>query len=219
MAALFRDPGAQRQHRRGPFQRLGLRFFIHAQHHSLVRRIEVEPGDVADLGLQGRSVENLKLSARHGCSPHSRHTSAILTFETPSSAASSRDDQCVTPSRSGGGSRVASTIATSSVVRGLPGSGRSASPPVPSAAYRFFLKITVGLDTPVRRTISFVPIPSPASSTILARWASPARMDVARTHEASTSRLRGGTSTHTVNAITHGHGTSTRGQHTSLTGN
>ena len=146
-------------------------------------------------------MENLKLSARHGCSPHSRHTSAILTLDTPSSAASSRDDQCVTPSRSGGGSSVASTIATSSVVRGLPGLGRSSSPPIPSAAYRFFHVITVGLDAPVRRTISLVPGPSPASSTIRARWASPARIDGDRTHEASTSRSRGGTSTLTVKAI------------------
>jgi hypothetical protein len=64
---------------------------------------------------------------------------------------------------------VASTIATSSVTRGLPGLGRSSSPPIPSAAYRFFHKITVGFDIPVRRMISFVPVPSPASSTILAR--------------------------------------------------
>ena len=94
-------------------------------------------------------------------------------------------------------------MATSSVVRGLPGRGRSSSPPVPSAAYRFFHKITVGLDTPVRRAISFVPIPLPASSTIRARWASPARIDGDRTHEASTSSSRGGTSTFTVNAINH----------------
>ena len=135
----------------------------------------------------------------------------------PSSAASSRDDQCVTPSRSGGGSRVASTIATSSVHRARPGFGRSSSPPVPSAAYRFFHKITVGLDTPVRRTISFVPIPSAASSTILARWASPARIDGDRTHEVSTSRSRGGTSTFTVNGMNHHPPTITGGQDSSLT--
>ena len=163
-------------------------------------------------------MENLKLSVRHGCSFHSRHTSATLTLDRPSSAASSRDDQCVTPSRLGGGSRVASTIATSSVVRGLPGFGRSSSPPIPSAAYRFFHKITVGLDTPVRRTISLVPVPSPASSTILARWASPARIDGDLTHEASTSRSRGGTSTFTVNGINHRPSAKTRGQGYSLTG-
>ncbi len=80
------------------------------------------------------SVENLKLSARHGCSPYSRHTLATLTFDRPSSAASSRLDPCVIPSRARGGSKVASTTATSSVVRGLPGLGRSSSPPIPSAA-------------------------------------------------------------------------------------
>ena len=163
------------------------------------------------------SVENLNVSARHGCSPYSRHTSATLTLDRPSSAASSRDDQCVTPSRSGGGSSVRSTIATSSIVRGLPGFGRSSSPPIPSAAYRLFHAITVGFDTPVRRTISFVPTPSAASSTIRARCASPARIDGERAHETSTSRSRGGTSTLTVNGIGHGPGNGTRGQGISLT--
>jgi hypothetical protein len=111
------------------------------------------------------SAENLKDSVRQGCSPHSRHTLATFTFDRPSSAASSRDDQCVTPSRVGGGSSVASTTATSSVVRGLPGLGRSSRPPMPSAACRRFHAITVGLDTPARRTISLVPSPSPASSS------------------------------------------------------
>ena len=108
-------------------------------------------------------------------------------------------------------------MATSSVTRGLPGFGRSSSPPIPSVAYLFFQAITVGLDSPVRRTISFVPIPSPASSTIRARCASPARIEVERAHEASTSRSRGGTSTFTVNAITHSHGTEINGQGISLT--
>ena len=78
--------------------------------------------------------------------------------------------------------------------------------------------ITVGFDTPVRRTISLVPVPSPASSTIRARWASPARIDGERTHEASTSRSRGGTSTFTVNAMNHRPRTITGGQDSSLTG-
>jgi len=77
-------------------------------------------------------VENLNVWDRHGCNPYSRQTAATLTLDRPSSRASSRLDQCVTPSRSGGGSKVASTIATSSVVRGLPAFGRSASPPIPS---------------------------------------------------------------------------------------
>jgi hypothetical protein len=99
-------------------------------------------------------------------------------------------------------SRTASPAVTAPPSLAAPGTlGRSDSPPIPSAAYHFFHVITVGLDTPVRRTISLVPSPSPASSTIRARCASPARIDVDRTHEASTSRSRGGTSTHTVKAI------------------
>ena len=163
------------------------------------------------------SVENLKLSARQGCKPYSRHTLATFTFDRPISAASSRDDQCVTPSRPGGGSKVRNTTATSSVVRGLPGLGRSSSPPIPSAAYRCFQKITVGFDTPVRRTISLVPAPSAASRTIRARCASPARIDWERVHEARTSRSRGGTSTVTVNGIRHHPRTTSGGQDSSLT--
>ena len=39
----------------------------------------------------------------------------MVTLLSPSSAASSREDQCVTPSLAGGASRVASTIGTSSI--------------------------------------------------------------------------------------------------------
>ena len=54
VAALFRDAGLHGQHRRLAFQRLRLGFFIDAQHHGLVRRVEVQAGDVADLGFQLR---------------------------------------------------------------------------------------------------------------------------------------------------------------------
>ena len=163
------------------------------------------------------SVENLNVSRRQGCSPYSRHTSATFTFERPISAASSRLDQCVTPSLRGGGSSVRSTIATSSVVRGRPGLRRSSSPPRPSAAYRRFQAMTVGFDTPTRVTISFVPAPSAASRTIRARWASPALIDGDRHHEESTSRSRGETSTLTVNGIIHDPVTAIIGQGNSLT--
>ncbi len=155
------------------------------------------------LASSSGSVENLNVSTRHGCNPHSRHTWATLTLLTPSSFASRREDQCVTPSRAGGASNVRSTISVSSIVRGRPGFGRSASPPMPSAAYRFFHAITVGLDTPTRLAISFVPTPSAASSTIRARCASPARTDGARNHPARTSRSRGDTSTATGNDMSH----------------
>ena len=63
VAALFGDPGPQRQHRRGPLQRLGLGLLIHAQDDSLVRRVEVQAHHVADLGLQlrvGGELETLR---------------------------------------------------------------------------------------------------------------------------------------------------------------
>jgi hypothetical protein len=117
----------------------------------------------------------------------------------------------------GGGSSAASTIAASPAVRGLPGRGRPSSPLVPSAAYRFSRKSTAGLDAPVRRTISSVPRPSSASSTILARCASPARIEGERPHKVSTSRSRGGTFTLTVNAVSHAPRNATSSQGTSLT--
>jgi hypothetical protein len=49
------------------------------------------------------SVENLKVSARHGLIPYSRQTRAMVSRLTPSSPASSRVDQWVIPSRGGGG--------------------------------------------------------------------------------------------------------------------
>ena len=130
-----------------------------------------------------------------------RQIRATQTLEMPSWAASSRLDQCVTPSFSGGGSSVASTTATSSTCAGRPGFGRSSRPAIPSAAYRFFHAITVGFDTPVPFTISFVPAPSAASSTIRARCASPAGIDGARSHRASSARSESGSSTATVNGI------------------
>jgi hypothetical protein len=77
------------------------------------------------------SVENLNVSRRHGCSPHLRQIFATHTFEIPSCSASSRLDQCVTASRCGGGSKVASTTPTSSTRGGRPDFGRSPSPAIP----------------------------------------------------------------------------------------
>jgi hypothetical protein len=149
------------------------------------------------------SVENLNVSRRHGCSPHLRQILLTHTCEMPSWSASSRLDQCVTPSFSDGGSSVASTTATSSTCAGRPGLGRSANPSSPPSRYRFFQPITVGLDTPTRATISLVPTPSAASSTIRARCAKPARNDDARIQRVNSARSSAGTSTGTVNDIPH----------------
>ena len=58
------------------------------------------------------SVENLNVSRRHGWTPYSRQARAIGAFPTPRRVASSRLDQCVTPSFFGGGLNVAAMIAS-----------------------------------------------------------------------------------------------------------
>ncbi len=120
------------------------------------------------------SVENLKVSRRHGCRSHFRQTSMMLAGEIPRSLASNRDDQCVTPSRSGGLSSVRTTIALSSTVRGLPERGMSSSAAMPPAWYRDRQCRTVGTDVPHRPATSVCGSPSAARSTILARRATPA---------------------------------------------
>jgi hypothetical protein len=88
-------------------------------------------------------------------------------------------------------------------VGGRPGFARSSNPARPSLAYRRFQAITVGLLTPTRCTISFVPTPSSASNTIRARCASPAGIDEDRVQELSTARSAGETCTSTVNGMHH----------------
>jgi hypothetical protein len=59
----------------GGVQGLDLGLLIDAQHHCVLRRGEVEPDDIGDLG---GSVENLKVSHRHGATPYSRHARATV---------------------------------------------------------------------------------------------------------------------------------------------
>ena len=54
VGGLLRQAGPQRQDRRGPVQGLDLRFLVHGQHDCLLRRVQVEADDVADLRLQLR---------------------------------------------------------------------------------------------------------------------------------------------------------------------
>jgi hypothetical protein len=57
-------------------------------------------------------VENLNVSERHGRTPYARHARAIVVGSTLSRDANSRLDQCVTPSRFGGGFSVSVMIAS-----------------------------------------------------------------------------------------------------------
>lgn len=136
--------------------------------------LRYSPTTSVSLASSCGSVENLKSSRRQGCSPHLCQTSMMLAVETPSSAASSRDDQWVTPSRFGGGSSVVTTIFTSSTVLGRPDRGRSSSALIPAATYRDRQWRTVGTDVPHRWATAVCGSPSAASSTIRARRVRPA---------------------------------------------
>ena len=63
--------------------------------------------------------------------------------------------------------------------------------------------MTVGLDTPTRCTISFVPTPSSASNTIRARCANPAGNDGARVQRINSARASADIRTVTVNDMHH----------------
>src|SRR5680860_1119672 len=71
--------------------------------------LRYRPTTSRTLASSSGSVENLKVSTRHGCSFHLRQIRATVAKEMPSCAASSRLDQCVTPSSGGGGCKVVTT--------------------------------------------------------------------------------------------------------------
>ena len=59
---LLRHPRQDRQDRRGPVQGLDLRFLIDAEHHGLLRRVQIQPDHVADLRVElgvGGELERL----------------------------------------------------------------------------------------------------------------------------------------------------------------
>ncbi len=86
------------------------------------------------LASSSGSVENLNVSTRQGCRFHLRQIRATVANPMPSSPANSRLDQCVTPSRSGGGFSVAVTTSASSTRRGRPDRLRSSSAASPPSA-------------------------------------------------------------------------------------
>jgi hypothetical protein len=64
---LLRESRTERKDRLGAIERLDLRLLIHAEHDRVVGRVQIQADDVADLGLQLGSVENLNVPRRHGC--------------------------------------------------------------------------------------------------------------------------------------------------------
>ena len=137
VSLLGGGPGAQRQDRGGPVQRLDLGFLVDTDDHRLLGRIQVQGDDVTDLGFQlgiGGERERLhppRLQVPLPPDPGDRGEG------DPSWAPSRRLDQCVTPNPGGGASKVATTTATSSCTSGRPGRSASSSPFIPPSTYRF----------------------------------------------------------------------------------
>ena len=92
------------------------------------------PTTSVTLATSSGSVENRNDSARHGCTPYSRHARATVASPMPRWRASSRLDQCVTPYFFGGEVNVVATTARWSTRRGRPERGSSARPARPEAA-------------------------------------------------------------------------------------
>ena len=121
---------------------------------SVLRWRQVQPDDVGDLGLQLRirgELERLGLPRLDPVVLPDRGDGGVLQ---PRRAASSRDDQCVTPRLAGGGVKVDVITAARSTVRGRPGRFWVSSPARPRSAYRDRHRFTVGRVTPTRSAIS-----------------------------------------------------------------
>ena len=100
---LLGVPGLHRQRLRGPVQRLDLGFFVDTEHDRVLRRRQIQPDMSVTFATSSGSVENLNVSAFHGFTPYSSKSRRPWSGH-PQPGASSRDDQCVTPSLLGGGS-------------------------------------------------------------------------------------------------------------------
>jgi hypothetical protein len=117
-------------------------------------RVQVQPDDVTDLGLEFRVGGELEGVALGGLQLPFAPDPRDLAKEIPNCRASRRADQCVTPSQAGGGSSVAVTTATWSAVGGRPECFPSASALMPPVSNRLRQCRTVGRDTPTHRLIS-----------------------------------------------------------------
>jgi len=73
MRLLVRDPGPEREDRRGPVQALDLRLFIDTEDDGPLRRVQVQPEDVADLGFRvGGELERMSLPRLQAPAPPQR---------------------------------------------------------------------------------------------------------------------------------------------------
>jgi hypothetical protein len=112
VGAPFGEPGLHRQHLLGPIEGLDLALASIDKHDRVLRRREIQTHHVDDLGDQlrvGGELERLRPPRLDAVVPPGPVT---VAFPIPRWSASSREDQCVTPSFFGGGGfNVAATIA------------------------------------------------------------------------------------------------------------
>ncbi len=134
VGGLLRQSRTQRQDRGGPLQGLDLAFSSMQSTTAFSGGCKYSPTTSRTFASSSGSVENVNVSTRQGCRSQLRQIRATVAKPTPNSAASSRLDQCVTPSRRGGGVNVATTTCASSTRRGRPERFRSSSARSPPSA-------------------------------------------------------------------------------------
>ena len=151
------DPGTHRQPRGGAVQRLDLGSLVDADHHRVLRRVQVQPDDGPKLGFQlriGAEREHLDPPRLHipltptpgrpwRRRPRARRRAAATTSASPQ-LGWRRGDLIV-------GRRPA-------------GPGKSPNASSPPAVYRLRQVSIVGPDTPTRRQISELASPSAANN-------------------------------------------------------
>ena len=99
-AGRFGMSGPHRQGRGGPLERLDLGFLVDTEHHCLLRRLQVQPDDVTDLGLKLRVGGELERLLPPRLDAEAVPDRAMVACEigvpsAASAAASSREDQWV----------------------------------------------------------------------------------------------------------------------------
>ena len=185
-------PGLHRQRLLGPVQRLDLGLLVDAEHDRVLRRVQVQPDHVGDLGDQlrvGGELERLRPPRLHPVMPpgpqHRRGVHPQVVGEQPRRPV--RDPQL----RRRRGQRRGQDLGPIHRPRPTRPPLIVQTPACPRRRSAPASEITVCRATPTRSAISVFDTPSAASSTIRARCARPARIDDDRVQDSNNSRSPG----------------------------
>jgi hypothetical protein len=80
-----------------PVEGLDLALLVDAQHDRAIRRVEIEPDDVAHFSTNNGSAESLKVSLRCGCRPNAFQMRWTVDGASPTALAIERRLQCAAP--------------------------------------------------------------------------------------------------------------------------